>query len=99
MYNDAPLQEGRTNNVVNVRTFPYLLSCASNTAPLPPYLPKACVLSNEFLIPVVYPQSETAFQNNFFSNTDHLELNLKEMSSSALSLALWSSSFFRHSTF
>lgn len=89
------------NNVVNVRTFSYLISYASNTATLPSFLPKACFLPNEFLILVVYPQSETGFHNNFFSNTDHLELNLKEMNSSApswLALALLSSSFLRHST-
>lgn len=77
------------NNVVNVRTFSYLISYASNTATLPSYLPKACFLPNEFLIPVVYPQSETAFQNNCFSNTDHLELNLKEINSSPYHGWLW----------
>lgn len=74
MYKDASLQEGRRNKVMEVRTFPYVISYASDIAPLPPYLPKASVLPNEFMIPVAYPQCKTAFENNFFPNTDLLEL-------------------------
>lgn len=74
MYKDASLHEGRRNKVLKVRTFPYVISYVSDIAPLPPNLPKAGILPNEFLIPVAYPQCKTAFENNFFPCTDLLEL-------------------------
>lgn len=74
MYKDASLQEGRRNKVVNIGTLPYIISYASDIAPLRPYLPRASILPDEFLISVAYPQCKTASENNFFSDTDLLEL-------------------------